>query len=376
MNKKSISLLITAFMIMTFLFSGCISKSSTDLDTASNSTSDSQGIIITDMLDRKVTLDSTAKKAIAIGPGALRLYCYLGNIDNLVGVEQIENKYPIGRPYAIANPSLMDIEVIGPGGPKNSPDPEKIISVRPDVIFTTYSYEKTTADELQSKTGIPVIALSYGKVATFDPSVYKSIEIIGKAMGEEKRADEVIKFMEECKNDLNDRTKDISDEERPSAYVGALGYKGAHGIESTRCNYALFNAVHAKNVVDEVGKAGHFMIDKEKLLEWDPNRIFIDYGGFDLVKEDYNKNPDYYNSLTAFKKGEVYSQLPYNFYSTNIGTSIADAYFIGKVLYPDRFEDIEPEKKADEIYKFLFGKEVYSQMANDFGGFSKVTMEE
>ncbi|TCO77376.1 hypothetical protein [Marinisporobacter balticus] len=61
----------------------------------------------------------------------------------------------------------------------------------------------------------------------------------------------------------------------------------------------------------------------------------------------------------------------------NLGTSIvADAYFIGKVLYPDKFEDIDPETKADEIYKFLRGKEVHAQMAKDFGGFSKVSIEE
>jgi len=368
MSKKIISLLTVTLMLITLLLGGCTSKTSTH----SNSTS----ITVTDMLDREVTLDSTAKRVVAIGPGALRLYCYVGSIDNLVGIEQIEKKYPTGRPYAIANPSLTDLEVIGPGGPNNSPDPEKILSVKPDVIFTMYSYDKATADTLQSKTGIPVVALSYGKVSTFDPAVYKSVEIIGKVMGEEKRAGEVINFMKECQSDLDNRTKDIPDNEKPSAYIGALSYKGAHGIESTWSNYSLFVAVHAKNVVDETDKAGHIMIDKEKLIEWDPDKIIIDLGGLKLVKEDYNKNPEFYNTLTAFKNGEVYSQLPFNFYHTNIGTSIADAYFLSKVLYPDKFDDIEPEKKADEIYKFLVGKEVYSQMANDFGGFGKISIEE
>ena len=57
---------------------------------------------------------------------------------------------------------------------------------------------------------------------------------------------------------------------------------------------------------------------------------------------------------------------------TNIGTAMADAYFIGKVLYPERFEDVDPVQKANEIYEFLVGKPVYGEMANQFGGFGKI----
>jgi iron complex transport system substrate-binding protein len=50
-------------------------------------------------------------------------------------------------------------------------------------------------------------------------------------------------------------------------------------------------------------------------------------------------------------------------------------YYLGKVLYPEKFKDVDPEKKADEIYKFLLGKELYAQMAKDFGGFKKITIK-
>ncbi|WP_368293650.1 hypothetical protein [Dehalobacter sp. TBBPA1] len=91
--------------------------------------------------------------------------------------------------------------------------------------------------------------------------------------------------------------------------------------------------------------------------------------------EDYKKNPGFYQTLTTVKNGEVHAQLPYNFYITNIDTAIADAYYMGKILYPEQFKDINPEKKADEIYKFLLGKEVYAQMAKDYSGFKKVVLK-
>jgi len=368
-RKKFSCLVFVAIFITTFFFGGCSSKST------ETSASKSEKITITDLVGREVTLSSRANKVIAIGPGALRLYCYINGSKNLVGVEQTEKSSTSGKPYMMANPDIAKLTVIGPGGPNNSPDPEKILSVKPDVIFTTYSSDKSSADELQSKTNIPVVVLSYGKEATFDSVLYNSLEVIGKITGNENRAQEVVKYMKDCKNDLDKRTKDIADGEKPSTYVGAVSMKGSHGIESTQGNYSLLKAVHGKNVVDETGKKGSIMIDREKLLNWNPDKIFIDAGGLQVVKEDYKKNPNYYNNLSAVKNGELYSQMPYNSYSTNIGTAMADAYYLGKVLYPEKFKDVDPEKKADEIYKALLGKELYSEMAKNYVGFKKITLK-
>ncbi|WP_125153286.1 iron ABC transporter substrate-binding protein [Clostridium rectalis] len=366
MNKKIISLAITMSMLVIILLSGCSSRA------PSTEVLKEENISVTDMLGRKVSIKYGVKKVVAIGPGALRLFCYMGNIQKIVGVEQLEKGDPSGKPYMIANSFLCKLPVIGPGGPNNAPDAEKILSVNPDVIFTTYAIDKVATDALQSKTGIPVVALSYGEVSTFDPKVYESIQIIGKIMGEDKRANEVVEYMKKCQKDLDNRTKDIPDSEKPSVYVGALNMKGSHGIESTQGNYSLLNAVHGRNVVDEIGKTGSYMIDKEKLIQWNPDKIFIDLGGIKLVQEDYKKNPTFYKNLNAFKNGEVYSQLPYNYYTTNIDTAIADAYYIGKVLYPEKFKEINIEKKTDEIYKFLLGKKLYSKVSSRFGKFERI----
>ena len=103
------------------------------------------------------------------------------------------------------------------------------------------------------------------------------------------------------------------------------------------------------------------MIDKEKLIQWNPDIIFIDEGGLELIRQDYQKNKPFYQVLGAVKKGQIYGQLPYNYYTTNIDTAIANAYHIGKVLYPDHFADIDPVAKANEIYEFLVGQGVMSR---------------
>jgi len=312
-------------------------------------------------------------RVVCIGPGALRLITYLDASDKVVGVEDAEKMWdPNGRPYRIAHPEFANLPTIGQGAPNPIPYPEEIIKVNPDVIFATY-IDVQQAENLQKKTTVPVIVLSYGQLATFsNEEVFESLRLAGKILDKEDRAEEVVEFIESTINDLNSRTANVPDEEKQTVFVGGIGYKGKHGIESTECNFPPFEVVNARNVVDELNKPGYVFIDKEKLLEWDPDVIFIDEGGLEMVKDDYSKNPDFYNSLSAFKNGRVFGILPFNYYTTNIGTALADAYYIGKVLYPDRFEDIDPEKKADEIFEFLIGKSAYSVMKEAYGGFTEL----
>lgn len=369
MRTRLICLAVTLVFSLTFLLGGC---SSSPTPTSSPG---SEKITIIDTLGRQVEFNGPAQKVVAIGPGALRLCSYFCNPDLLVGIETMDKDSALGKPYLLANPSWAGLPEIGPGGPNNAPDPEKILAVKPEVIFTTYAADKSSAENLQFKTGIPVVALSYGQTSTFDPQVNVSLILIGKIIGMEERAQELVGLMDGFKDDLDSRTGEIAEDLKPTAYVGGLGMKGTHGIASTQGNYSLFNAIHAKNVVDETGRSGSLMIDKEQLIAWNPDKIFIDAGGLQTILEDYRKNPGFYQTLSAVKNGELYSQLPYNYYVTNIDTAIADAYYMGKVLYPEEFQDIDPEVKADEIYGLLLGKEVYAQMAQDFGRFKKLKLE-
>lgn len=326
-------------------------------------------LTVTDMTKRTVEVPASPERIICLSPGTLRLICYLGAQDKVVGVEAFERKRPVGRPYWIANPQLAKLPSVGPGGPKSinsEPDLEAVLNVKPDVIFISYM-KPANADAFQKKIGIPVVVVTYGRFGTFDPVVKDSIRLMGKIMGKEKRAEEIAAFIDSAQKDLKHRVESVPEDKKPTAYVGAIGYKGFQGIESTDGRYVPFEWVSARNVVKEVQKQGHFFIDKEKLLAWNPDIVFIDAGGMKLVKEDVRKKPEFYAGLKAFNEDSVYLLLPFNWYMTNIGTAIADGYACGKVLYPEKFSDVDLAKKADEIYSFFVGKPVYEKMKSDFG---------
>lgn len=239
---------------------------------------------------------------------------------------------------------------------------------KPEVIFWTYTI-KGSADSLQQKTGIPVVVLNYGDLDNQKSVFYEALRLAAKVLGKQARAEQLIGYIEATIKNLGDRTQNTPQNE--TVYVGGVSYRGSHGITSTEPEYAPFKYVNAKNVAAGIALE-HVFIEKEKLIQWNLAKIFIDSGGYDLVMNDLAPGSVLAQSLQAVKNGQLYTVLPYNWYTTNFETVLAGAFYIGKVLYPDQFTDINPEVKADEIYTKFVGKGVYAGMKKMYGGFRRV----
>lgn len=330
-------------------------------------------IVIIDMAGREVRLPKTAKVALTDSPTTQRLYTYINGLNDLVGVSARDAKNLTNRPYALANPQILEMKSFAGG--YFIEDWEAVLLAKPDVIFADQS-DASMYDKIQAQTGCPVVALDYGSGVVFDPKLYQSLELIGKVMGKEARAKEVVAFMEGLKKDLQDRTKDIPESERKNVYAAGLAWNGPHGIEGTRENYPIFDVIHANNVVKGIGKDGLVEVDKEQILKWNPEFIFIDLASIHLIQADYLKNKEYYQNLDAFKNKKVYAQLSFVWCDINIDTAMGIGYYVGKIVYPEKFADIDPVEKVNEIYTFLVGKPVYDELAKTtFGGYQEVTME-
>jgi iron complex transport system substrate-binding protein len=358
--KKTILLLL-----FTFIFCG--------LSVLSGS---ARTITVTDMSGREVKTPFDPERIICIGPGTLRLIVYLQAESKVVGVEDMEKMNPRGRPYWLTHPELSKLPRCGPGGPASinkKPDLEAVISVKPQVIFITYM-DASLAEEVEKTLRIPVVVLSYGRFATFDETVYDALGIAGRILDRQQRAKDIVNYIESQRKEMDSRTQSVPVKSRPKVYVGGIGYRGAHGLESTEQDYAPLDWIGAINVAKQVPSSinSHVFMDKEILLKLNPEYIFIDAGGLPLVKTDYLKKKGYYNSLQAFAQKQVYILHPFNFYTTNIGTALADAWAMGKILYKDRFKDIDIKQKAHKIYTYLVGQPVYQEMRKDYGQLGKI----
>ncbi len=346
---------------------------------SSDFTADSTREII-DATGRKSTIPKKADKVICSGSGCLRLLTYLDAHDRIVAVDGIEVRgSPIdARPYAIANPQFKNYPVFGEFRGYDNPELIAGLNPQPEVIFKMLPGGGVSPENLSSKTGIPVITLTYGNLTYNRHKLYQSLRLMGDVVDKKQRVDDVIAYIDSIIYDLKTRS------DKPSAlscYIGGLGQSGPHGIQSTDPAYAPFAFLSLKNVASQGKDAEPFSylnVAKEQIIVWDPDIIFVDIStlrlGADINALEQLRNDPSYKHLRAVKNKQVYGLFPNYSYNQNIEVVLANAYFIGKVIYPNAFSDIDPIKKAEEISVFLNGEPSFGKLNEMFGntGFTQI----
>ena len=370
--RKHILLFTALLAVFAVLISaGCVTT---------NSPGDSEGMVtITDAFSREVSIPENPEKIAVVGSGSMRYFVYLGiDLDDVCAVDYQDSKLNIQtvnvRPYALANPEILEIPEVGPA--KGVVDNEKLLMSGADILFMggASSSNAEVANEIQEKTGVPVVMFYTGNYVTDAEKIQATLLMLGEILGKEQRAKDLIAYFDAVEADLKKRVAGLSAEE--TVYVGGVSYNGVHGLDGTDPTYYPFAVLNIKNAAAEVtsvSQTGYAQISKEKLLEWDPDFILVDLStltaaeGGALVEL---KNDPSYRELTAVKNSMVYTVNPHTSMNVNHETTLANAYFIGKLLYPEQFEDIDPVKKADEIYTFVVGEPVFDLLSANVEGLS------
>ncbi|MFO8235268.1 MAG: ABC transporter substrate-binding protein [Bacteroidales bacterium] len=324
------------------------------------------------MKGRTVRIPEKVEKVVAIGPGALRLLCYLQLTDKVAGIEELERRS--GRPYAFANPELQNKPLIGPAF---TGDAELIASHQPDLIVKTYT-SPHEADKLQNKTNIPVVAIQYSSKRDEWKTLKKSLFFLGNVFNKTSRADSLISYFSNSIDTLHRLSSKTG--AYPKVYAGGISHRGTHGFASTSIYYEPFEFVNAKNVAsplrEKYDNMEELIVDPEQILIWDPETIFLDLAGIQLIKKDIQKYEELWGNIAALKNDQIYGIHPYNWYSVNYATTLVNAWYIGSVLYPEQFEKLNIEQKADEIYYQFLGDSVYKNMKDQYGPYHLINKDE
>ena len=363
--RKHILLFTALLAVFAVLISaGCVTT---------DSPGDSEGMItVTDAFGREVSIPENPEKIAVVGSGSMRYFVYLGiDLDDVCAVDYQDsklNKQTFNlRPYSLANPEILEIPEVGAA--KGVVDNEKLLMSGAEILFMggASSSNAEVANEIQEKTGIPVVMFYTGNYVTDAEKIQDTLLMLGEILGKEQRAKDLIAYFDAVEADLKKRVAGLSAGE--SVYIGGVAYNGYHGLDGTDPTYYPFAVLNIKNAAGEVSsvsQTGYAQISKEKLLEWDPDFIIVDLStiqaaeGGALVEL---KNDPSYRELTAVKNSMVYTVNPHTSMNVNHETTLANAYFIGKLLYPEQFEDIDPVKKADEIYTFVVGEPVFDLLS-------------
>lgn len=328
---------------------------------------------ITDALQREVAIPDTIKRAICIRASAIRLVTYAGGTPFICGVEEQETR-DNAYTHILAHPELQKKPIIGPpmGG-----DAELIMAAQPDVIFMSTT-TVGDADDLQKRTGIPVITLEYGDMGKKRDVFHQSLRLIGEVLHTRSHADSLIHYIDNQIAELRQRTKDPHTSHR--IYVGGISYKGQKGLTSTDPYYAAFQFLGVNNVAASIDSTfvspitGTY-IDWEQLADWNPEVIFLDISGLPLIEEEFNNRKKANQLLNAFKNKQIYTLWPYNDSHSNFEVMLINAWYAGKVLFPDQFQDISTREKADEILTRFTGKPIENKLRARWGDYRNIFEE-
>jgi iron complex transport system substrate-binding protein len=344
---------------------------------------------VKDFLGREVTIPAQVDRVICSGSGCLRLLVYLQGQDRIVGVDSAEKGgLPFNveaRPYAVAHPGLGDFPLFGEFRGNDNPELIAALDPAPQVILKANAPRDGGIEVLQAKTGIPVVGLGYGNLTHGRENLNQTLRIMGQVIGQEERAEAVIAYFDSLQADLEQRAARVAADNRPTTYIGGIALRGGHGFASTEPAYASFAFLNVRNVAGDLStgetELSHATVAKEQLLIWDPEVVFLDVSTTRLQAganglEQLRTDPAY-RALSSVQTGRIYGVFPYNFYTTNFESVLANAYFIGSVLYPEQFADIDPMAKAEEIATFLIGGPAFERINQDYEnmGFGQITVQ-
>ena len=345
-------------------------------------------VSVTDMIGREVNvIPGSYERVVCIGAGALRMYSYIGDVKLLAGVEDIDNTTlaerpmmfdSVARPYVLAfGETFNTLPSCGVGGPMaQTAEAEKILLCEPDLVISEFE-DVDKSNALQEQLGVPVITLSTGSRGVFDEKFYGSMTLLGKVLGEEEKAAELVAYVKAEAEAITARVAHIPEEEKPSVYICGLGNWGTTDHLMTAESYVSFEIAGVKNVVSGLGNQGIGPIEEEKFVQLGEQMdiMIMDAAAVKNIKPLYDEDPTLFDTCKAWQNGEVYLEMAYNAYYTNYEIALLNTWFIAKTVYPDAFADVDMTAKTNEVTKRFLGKELADAIfacPSSFGGYGKL----
>jgi len=338
-----------------------------------------------DMAGRNVTaaVDSDVQYIVASGVGALRFVSYLDCADLVVEVEARENAKYNAKSYMYAdnydNTSVYP-HSIGSGGDGLIEYPEKLLLLShvPQVIIYSVPSSTLTTEELTYINNAEALGMKVVVVLELDTMLnsnanglsdtfVKQTILLGNVLNKTARASSLLTYVNNTLADLTTRMSKVSASDKEvSAYIGSLSYSGAKGFDYSSSSYDPFAILGVNNTV-KGGSSVVYQINTESIIGANPDYIFLDPTGYKTFLNNWNNGSSAASksalmAITAFQEGKVYMTIPFIWYGVNFDNVLLGAYYIGSILYPEAFDDLNLTQKASEIYTEFVGEDCYAEM--------------
>lgn len=364
MRIKIQSFMLTVLLVTTcFNFTGC---------GKSKNINEAKTIKVIDCAGREVTVTSNIERIVDLELDGTKTLIQIGEEDKIVGLtdralmsfkssESGKSRFKWSVASKVA-PKLKKISSVGISF--REPNIEKIISLKPDVIFANIE-TKDKIEALEKQTGIPVVCMS-----NYTSLDFKMLKLIGKITGKEDKTNKIIAYSEKTINDITKVTSQIPENEKVKVFVITPSPLKGTELKTTR-KYDPIDLAGGFNLAKKADvKLNTYTMSKEQIAVWNPDIILImaSYNGGGKVLSFKNMggvnnilSDSILKTTNAVKNKKVYTYIGWD-YGWDIATGVIQVPYMAKLFYPDKFKDLNIETKCNEIFKNFYGvEELYSE---------------
>ena len=258
---------------------------------------------------------------------------------------------------------------------------EELTALEPDVVF--YSASSAELGEQLRNAGFAAIAISVNK---WDYNCIETlnnwIDLLSQMFPDSDKAELVRTRSEEMYNLVQERVRDIPDEERANAFF-LFQYSDTTLLTSGKQFFGQWwaDAIGAKNVATELSTDNSVEVNMEQVYAWNPDLIFMTNFNTYFPDDLYNNTVEGYDwsAVDAVKNQRVY-KMPlgmYRSYTPGVDCPVT-LLWMAKTAYPEKFEDLDVIAEAKSYYKEVFGIDLTDEQAQSIfapaqsagGGFS------
>lgn len=369
-KAKILGLLLAFIVVLTSV--GCSSKTASS-ENASNITSSgaaSKTVEYTDMMRRKVTLKRDVKKIVLVRTMDIyMLSAILGKeLDNkLIAVGQSFKQTDIDgyKKYSEVYHNLDKMTNVG-SIYDDAISLETMVKLDPDIIIVDKQFYGYSCVNKMIEAGLPVVFTDDNS----DPfhGTGESMKMLGKMLGKEKHVNEMVDYANKKTDDVLKTIAKLeaSNVKKPKLYfecgnVSPSEIGGTRGDTSNGWGY-MWQKLGADNI--GVGNKSNPM-NPEQVLTSNPDLIVIGGAnwnpdgnimrlGFFATQQSASEHLDLYtkragwSDLNAIKNGRLHAL---HFNITVHPFAFAGIEEMAKMLYPDEFSNLDPEKDMQEFFK-------------------------
>jgi iron complex transport system substrate-binding protein len=286
MSRKLILLCFAATVAMTALLFGCARVEDSRGSEEQNREQEQFEIVLEDDLGRQVRISRKPQRIISLAPGLTETLFALGLAERIVGVTEYCN-YP---PEALEKPKA---------GSFSEPSIEKAVALQPELVVAIPLHEESLfrLEEL----GIPVLILEPASV----DDVYRSIELLGLAAGEEEKARRLVSEIKSKMDAVSEKLSGVPESERVRVYYEVYA-DPLMSVGSTSVIHELVEAAGGKNIFADV-KEPYPLVSSEAVVDRNPEVIVHpNYHGTEgFLAKEIQGRPGW-GSVAAVAEGRIF----------------------------------------------------------------------